>query len=308
MRKNVLIALLIIVPVMHAYGQYEDLVTINPYSCDFLATHEITLLPPLQMDMPFDVAIGYVVADTMCRLYDAGQIDSILQTISADSILIGVKTFIAMRNYDTFLYEHLCKQLYFHKPSNYRTYYRALERALFSEYYSRVHAPTLYDTLRDRYCGGIYQVRVGSQSMYIDSVRQKPIGSRVAEIYCADLDVIASIYCYNTRFTCGIKTPEDISPCIRVSWFRSPVEYYPGYDSLTIHKKGPGYLEVGKEYLVFMETWNSSDYNWQYHPVMAYEVVNGLIYDPDGVFRRGEYIDVYELISDLHSAINIIAK
>ena len=77
----------------HSQVFYQDSVL-----CDTWHTNDLDPLPPLEVNMPFDVMVGYIVADTLCRVYDAYQIDSLVETISADSIEIAMKTFIAIKN------------------------------------------------------------------------------------------------------------------------------------------------------------------------------------------------------------------
>jgi hypothetical protein len=307
MKSLFFIVLIFTVPQMLLLAQYEPLLYQDEQYCEDMHALNVTPLPPLKADMPFDVIVGYTVIDTLCRLYNASQIESLVHGLSYDSLIIGMKTYIAMRNYDAFLYEHLCQQTFFNPPPNYKTSYRRVQDALLKEYYERTSEITFYDTLRERYDGGIYDVYVVGRSSYYDSSGTKSAKTEAAGVYCADVNILSSVYEYGTHVTCGSEVGDESNGCIRISWYTPDDSYFlgRGYSTQETYEQTAGRLEPGYEYLVFLIIWGSGPSTYQHHLYLAFKVLNGSLHDPDGFFRMGEYIDKNSLISILHSKINL---
>jgi hypothetical protein len=279
-------------------------------TCEILNAAVITNWPSYSIQMPLDIVATYIVADTLCKLYSPEELYSFANSLSEDSIALGMRALLRALDYDYLRFRHTENESNWRQPAAYKSTYMDLGGSLQNAFYDRVSPRNLYDTLRDFNIGGVYLVNVESRSVHIDSTTRYFGSPHLNEIYCADISIITSIFggLQNSDF-CGNPIGEGSGNCIPVSWVCPPDSIFRYYapKGFTYYESGPGKMEVGKQYIVFLDLFvvnTQADYTSYYLRVRgALPVLGNVVFDNDFLLRKGAQIDLEDCISTLRNGM-----
>lgn len=266
--------------------------------------------PFLNISMPPHVRANYIAADTLCKSFDAVQIDSIADDLADDSIETAFKAIIAAQHYNPLLFQYALFKNTFTRVNGYVSSYRSLHKAIEHNYYERIHPRNTYDSIRAESTGGIYFVKVRYQDHRVDSTDLQPSFLPYIDRYYAELELLTPIFGASSLFTCTAGDEAGSSyPCLKTAWTRFPKDYEPGVISESDYfDVGPGLLIPESEYIVFLRTWATQisevgSINFEIFPKKALTVSGGVVYDPENYCGLGTEVAVEHFINSLHAKI-----
>lgn len=277
-------------------------------SCEYVYGENLGTWPYFSASLPWEVMATYVVADTLCRLYTEEELTAIAAGLSNDSLIIGFKALIKAQDYNYFLFRHIQSLSWKIKPVSYKIDYGVLQNVLEKEYFLRIENPTVFDTIRQSNIGAIIFARVLNTEMHLDSTVARFGSSKVNEVYCADVEIIYSIFGASNVSICEGQGDGEVLACLHLTW-SCPKEsefsrYYPEY---SYYEYGPGRLVTNKEYIIFTDMWmhtiapNSIKY--YILPVTALPVTDNTVHDIYNILGLGENISLSTFIQTLRNGI-----
>jgi hypothetical protein len=270
-----------------------------------------TSLPPfLNSSMPPHVMATYIAADTLCKTFEAQQIDSIADGLADDDIATAFNAIIAAQHYNPLLFQCALFKTTFTRINGYVSSYRSLHKAIEHNYNERIRPRNTYDSIRAESTGGIYLVKVRYQDHRVDSTDLQPSFLPYIDRYYAELELLTPIFGASSMFTCtgGDETGSSY-PCLKTAWTRYPREYEPRVVSESDYfDVGPGLLIPESEYIVFLRTWATQisevgSINFEIFPKKALTVSGGVVYDPENYCGLGTEVAVEHFINSLHAKI-----
>lgn len=281
----------------------------DDYSRFVIKTTNAAPPPFINLSMPLNVMATYIVADTLCKSFDYGVIDSIADALTADSIDIAFRAIIATQDYNPLLFKHALFKTTMIGEDNYSSNYKALFDGIERNYFSRVRPAARYDSIRFMASGGIYHVKVRNQDSVRDSVNPSPSYYAYQDNFHAELEVLAPLFGINTNFICIDDVSGAIYPCLYTSWLRYPIEHEPKIFTETDYEKiGPSLLIPGGEYIVLLTAWarnltTDGGIDFQVRPKIVLSVSDGYVLDTDNFFGLGNEIGIQQFIDAVRSQI-----
>ncbi len=266
--------------------------------------------PFLNISMPQLVRATYIAADTLCKTFEAQQVDSIADGLADDSIETAFKAIIAAQHYNPLLFQYALFTTTFTRVNGYVSSYRSLHKAIEHNYYERIHPRNTYDSIRAESTGGIYFVKVRYQDHWVDSTDLQPSFLPYIDRYYAELELLTPIFGASSMFTCtgGDETGSSY-PCLKTAWTRYPREYEPRVVSESDYfDVGPGLLIPESEYIVFMRTWATQindvgSITFEIYPKKVLTVLGNVVYDPENYCGLGTEVEVEHFINSLRAKI-----
>ncbi len=274
----------------------------DPDSCEVFHVSPPERIPIINPDMPDEVRRFYTFLDSTCRLYTLFESRERLPMIADDSIQMLWKWYNESQMYDPFLFEFQWHYLRTHKPQEYKSDWSGYIWELVTEYYRRYLGIANYqgvdiDKPEDliRRADGIYRVRGLSFFERHDTgfaVEWPGPCSKITQ--CADVEVV-EVYkgrrFYSSCNPLQHELPEgagclrikwDVFTCDSSQWRRSRM--MPGHDYLvfTGYFRSPGFNSKGP-------------FRWVVAPVKRFELVNGLLLDPERYFKKEATIPFDEI-------------
>ncbi len=266
--------------------------------------------PFLNISMPPHVRATYIAADTLCKTFEAQQIDSVADGLADDDIETAFNAIIAAQHYNPLLFQYALLKTTFIRVNGYLASYRSLHKAIEHNYYERVRPRNKYDSIRAESTGGIYFVGVRYQDHRVDSTDLQPSFLSYIDRYYAELELLTPIFGASSLFAC---TDEDEAgstyPCLKTAWTRFPREYEPRVISENDYLDvGPGVLIPESEYIVFLRTWATQirevgSINFEIYPIKVLTVLGNIVYDPGNYCGLGSEVDLEHFINALRAKI-----
>lgn len=234
------------------FGQQWDTIE-EADSCRKFHRPALTSLPPLNTSMPLDVLIGYIALDSICRNVEKEEFESRVRNMTLDSLKYGLKYLQRIANYDRLLYGQYNRATY--KREGYKIWPNEAYGLILEQFRQRTQLDRTDSLLLQAMY--IYHVRPIDQIVFTTPWVFAPDTARV-EIYCTKLEVLDVVVgdilpnsCRNLKHI--VSSPQALG-CITVSWSRRhPEDTFDRHDSLFQESRGPGLLEIGKEYIALFE-------------------------------------------------------
>jgi len=277
-------------------------------SCEFIYGENLETWPYFSAYLPREVMATYIVADTLCRLYTEEELAAKAAVLSYDSLVMGLNALIKAQDYNYFLFRHIQALTWKLKPEPYKTDYMALQRVLENEYFSHIEDPTIFDTIRRHNLGGIIHARVLNTEMHLDSSIARFGSSRVNEVYCADVKIIASVFGASTVSLCEGQEDGEDAACVHLIW-SCPTEnefgkYYPQY---SYDDYGPDRLRTNNEYIIFTDMWihsvQTNFIKYYIQPKSVLPVIDDTVLDQFNSLGLGERVSIDTFVQTLRNGI-----
>jgi hypothetical protein len=277
-------------------------------NCENIQGVPISLWPQIELDMPLKVMASYIVADTLCRTFTENELTEIVHSLSDDSVAIGLKSLIAVQDYDYLRYIHLQDFSWQVKPEFYKTDYMAIERVLTREYFTRVAPADGFDSIRMYNRGPIVLAKVLNVGMHLDSSLIRMSHPGVSEVYCADIQLLSSIFGATNPSFCYPDTEESGICVFGISWSSPPADKFSRYiRDYTYQEYGPGRLQTGNTYIIWTDMWimktEGNILTYSVFPKVALPVEDNIVHDKYNWTGLGEYVPLDTYVSTLRNGI-----
>lgn len=276
----------------------------DPDSCEVFHVSPPEGIPVTRPDMPWDVWLAYTVLDTICKTYTPYEIRARIPLISNDSLIIGWHLYNRIADYDPFLLLYQLRYSMLRTILDYKADWQDVLIPLNMEYSIRFRGienanyrgPNINLPEELIFASeGIYRVRGLSFFERQDTgfaVKWPGPCSKITQ--CADVEVV-EVYkgrrFYSSCNPLQHELPEGAG-CLRIKW-----------DVFTCDSSQwrSSRMMPGHEYLVFTGYFRSPGFNskgpfrWVVAPVKRFEIVNGLLLDPERYFKREATIPFDEI-------------
>ena len=149
--------------------------------CGKIYADSVSTFPPLSTTMPINVVYGYILMDSLCRVGTESIIDSLLNTISSDTLSMIMKYYYDIIDYDPILL------MEYARTSTVCDEYSIGIPEIMRKVLDKYHQYHEYDGHEELFTWAhfIYKIRVISQSSTVDSSNSVPI-----RYYCANVGVL----------------------------------------------------------------------------------------------------------------------
>ncbi len=279
----------------------------------------IGTFPPLNMGMPFDVLLGYIYYDSLCRTMTRHAIDSFASRLTnSDTLTHALKYLYEMDDYNPVTFSQWLKvtpSLGHYKTSPGYVYTNLI----------RVASAIIPDTQRTAILSGsdfIAHVRINSIQSY-DDTAQSDLQNEVI-VDCAVLDTIkGDVYppCLGTIALHGKGSrTSSIEDCLQFVYSPSSPRMAPSGDVLYSwmprlqDSLGNPWISVDQEYVVFLSIRglgnDSSNFVLTIYPAMfkssvsgLYPIQSGVVQDTNNDFGFGANLPTADFIAALRSRI-----
>ncbi len=277
--------------------------------CGKIYADPVSTYPPLSATMPANVAYGYTLMDSLCRIGTESMIDSLLNVISSDTLSLLMKSYYDIIDYDPILFME-----YARTSSDYEEYSIGIGKILNKvlDAYHQVHEYKGHEKLFT-WAEYIYRVRVISQSSTLDSSMRLHI-----RYYCASVEVLDKIKGAvlpdpSREIYSGRKSVEGF---MKIWWGQVEGGQVGAmiWDSVRYVAVREGYLVPGNEYVVFIDATpqfiSDTDigYLLKFSDALtkvnsfAYPVEHGNVIDAEGYFGTDEKIPYNDFVEWIKSA------
>lgn len=282
----------VMVSVNMAHAQPEVLA--DPVKCYAIYYDGYNQMPPLQPSMPYDVMVGYLALDSLCRYATGEELKARALAMTEDSLRVGYQLLYSVINYDPALYRMYSSAV--KNDSSYKSAVIDVVRALEYSYdqylqWDSCDATALWTPY-------IYHIRIENISSYLGENEYDDENS--VRVYCAKSVVL--------RKYKGIIPPDptfasgDAVEYVTFTWSQiEPNDPANIVDSVLFYKNGNGYMDIGREYVVFLAPyWTSTVYGKGFllgaapqQTEMGYwfmPIEDGYVHDKTNFFKMGEFI------------------
>ncbi len=289
-----------------------------------------SVYPPLYTDMPYEVMIGYIAMDSICKNMILDSVDKFLkQQTFNDTIKYLKKVMYEMNDYNPILFDV--------SQFNHDTNYKIFGTDLVEYVKKSIHRTQSVDTKFD------YNIISAAYIVHIKVTYTNLIYNNLAKLAKNQiivtgkiLDLIKGHYIPNCKYTgpSPIKRDEEnkslkklpttlnlIDSCIQfiycLEWTRGKNYEEPFCTKHMVDENGLPLIKQDTEYIVFLrpilicET--TSNYYYSLRPLdpysevyTMYPIIDGLVIDPGNDFGFGRGLSVEEFKNKLKSRINMI--
>ncbi len=307
------VTLLCVIMLLYTYPMYSQIqVWYDNDSCDVIHNTKISYMPPVIPSMPYQVLAGYVAMDSIFRTASYDALLSRAMTMPKDSIEMGIRFWFYMKDYNPLLFGEYWKAAA--KRSDYLISPSQLQQVLRKCYFERFG---IWSNIAEVIIGTDYilHVRVIGQSSYQSIL---PTLGYEAENYCARVEFIEKVTGQILPNACQHNNAGDEEPpeCLNIGWARIALSQCTTYDdSLQSLPYGPDLMEIGKEYLVFLNlgmlsnidegtsTYNVGQSTKLVRKNWVLPIENGTVTDKENVFGWGGSVPVETFKQYIHESI-----
>ncbi len=281
-------------------------------------------MPPLSPSMPYNVLLGYLVADSVFKQFDRKQMTEFMRRQTDNDTLKYMKKFMYLiEDYnpiDFYLYLS-------HEKSTYKLFTDNAEQLIYSQLTKMSNQPfidyilsasffiahvNIIDTIRRVQVTDVdsnMEIAI-AECQIIDTIKGKVIPE------CHDLNIIGHDIKNINKNKILSYQPALPGSCLQ---FQYTIQWHRGapYGPYLMDSTGKQLTKKNMEYIVFLRPrlicWDSTSTYYYFTPVNTgsitysmYPIINGIVQDPNNDFGFGTGLTVSEFITNLRNKINTI--
>lgn len=302
-------------PILQSQVERHTVPDSGPYDGPLVLSLPILQMrPPLQTDMPLEVLLAYIYADSLARSVEGWDLVPFLKQLTyTDTLKYALKYFYLMDHYDPvrfFQWEGM-------ENSPNTTIYKTSPGVIRS--YLTEHIIQVAPEVERNILGALMESDIIVHVRVLSADEFHPPSAKLAKtaviVNCEILDTIKGLtvpYCVDDSKPKGLRTNNVFSyravegSCIqfqyRLEWRRlNRGDVYYAWDSTFVDQVGIRWVKPGDEYIVFLSF--SGVHGWPYDNNYGYltprynlahtsvggmfPIRNGLVYDPGDDFKFG---------------------
>lgn len=310
-----------------AFCQLETWLNSAPDSCDLLFVRPYMHFPPLQSDMPFDIMVGWLIADSLTKNATYEELYAHAKQMPRDSLILALRYYYKVRHYDPLLWYtyHIDLDSIPHKSFP-AAIYRAAKTA-YEERFGNLNEKDI-DLLETEFILHVKVLHEVSNTYY----RPYSIRDKYFEHFCTDIEVIENVSgqkIYSNCYDPGTPNRQmlNTNKCMRIWRVRTPPEHtITRRDSIWSEYHGHSFFEIGAEYIIFLDysvdySKGKNEYAFFLHNRIfenpnnnapfpgldqVFKIDNNMVLDPENYWGLGTMVDVTSFKQNIISRINNI--